>query len=251
MESIASRLPSGDGVAAFNRMYLEVTKAVGAAIAGGLFANSAFLDHLDVVFANHYLAAVSAADAGGTVPRCWDVLCEVRSRTDRAQIQFAIAGMNAHINHDLVLSLVETFEALGLDPDDPDLLADFDRVNSLLASLDAGVRRSFERGFALELDEHFGGIEDCVDGWSISQARAVAWHDARLLWRVRDHERMRSHYEALLDEATAAAGRCLLLPFGSHEHSDGRSCAIQAPILAGRRAQLLDSGRFGISNRPG
>ena len=40
----------------------------------------------------------------------------------------------------------------------------------------------------------------------------MAWHDARLLWRVREHASMRAHYERALDEATALAGRCLLVP---------------------------------------
>ena len=57
---------------------------------------------LDVVFANYYLSAVGHAEAGADVPRCWDVLWRNRSDSDCAPIQFAVVGMNAHINHDLV-----------------------------------------------------------------------------------------------------------------------------------------------------
>ena len=76
----------------------------------------------------------AGAFSGPFVPRQTGFRCNSRS-----------LGWNAHINHDdLVLALVETFAALDLDPDDPHLLADFDRVNALLGSLESQIRRSFE-----------------------------------------------------------------------------------------------------------
>ena len=232
MEAIADQFPATDGVAAFNRMYLEVTRAVGVAVADGVFANSSFLDHLDVVFANRYLSAVAAAERGSAdVPRCWAVLWEFRQATDRAPLQFAVAGMNAHINHDLVLALVETFLELGLEPHDPVLMADFDRVNVLLGTLDGPIRRSFEQGLLLRMDQRIGGVENCIDSWSIARAREAAWIDARALWRVREHEHLRLRYERALDEATALAGHALLLPTGGHNHGPDGLCQTQNPLL--------------------
>jgi hypothetical protein len=231
MTAIAVRLPPVDGIAAFNRMYLQVTNAVAEAIHAGVFTNSEFLDHLDVVFANYYLSAVAHAEAGADVPRCWDVLWRQRLATGRAPIQFAVAGMNAHINHDLVLALVATFAELDLSPHDPDVLADFDRVSVLLASLDGDIRRSYEHGVMLDLDHHFGRAEDCIDRWSITRARAAAWHDALALWKVRNHISLRQHYEHALDEATAFAGRCLLMPLPEHTHHDQAPCLSQGPML--------------------
>ena len=231
MTAIAARLPPGDGIAEFNRMYLQVTTAVGQAIEDGVFTNSDFLDHLDVVFANYYLSAVRHAEAGADVPRCWDVLWRNRLASGCAPIQFAVAGMNAHINHDLVLALVTTFTEMDISPHELGVLADFERVNTLLASLDGGIRRSFEDGLALDLDRHFGTIEDCVDRWSITGARAAAWEDALTLWKVRDHVTLRRYYERALDDATALAGRCLLIPFALHDHRGDAPCATQSPAL--------------------
>lgn len=231
MQGIASRLPPRDGVAAFNRMYLEVTQAVATCIQDGFFANSTFLDRLDIAFANHYLGAVARAEAGAEVPRCWRVLWQQRDAQDREPIQFAVAGMSAHINHDLVLALVETFVELGLTPHDLALLGDYQRVNELLATLENQIRRSYEGSFMLRLERPFGRVEDCVDKWSISRARAAAWHDARGLWTVRGHPQLQVRYERALDEAVALAGRCLLMPVGQHEHHAQAPCMTHEPMM--------------------
>ena len=116
MEAIAAGLPAGDGVACFNHLYLEVTKAVDGQVATAGFADPAFLGALDVTFAGLYFAAVDDAAAGRKPSRAWAPLFEARGRTGIAPIQFALAGMNAHINHDLPIALVKTFEALGSSP---------------------------------------------------------------------------------------------------------------------------------------
>jgi hypothetical protein len=231
MTAIGTRLPPTDGISAFNRMYAQVTQRVAVAIRDGTFTNSAFLDRLDVVFANHYLSAVAYAEAGADIPRCWEVLWQHRDASDRSPIQFAVAGMNAHINHDLVLALVATFTELGLSPRDPVVRSDFKRVNALLVSLDREIRRGYEQGLMLEIDRHLGRIEDCVDNWSIARARAAAWHDAQILWQVRNHLALRRHYERMLDDATAAAGRSLLLPHAVHSSHRHTPCVPQAPTL--------------------
>ena len=51
------------------------------------------------------------------MPRAWAPLFEARAKPRIAPIQFALAGMNAHINHDLCLALVATCKELGLGLD--------------------------------------------------------------------------------------------------------------------------------------
>src|SRR4051812_1009560 len=101
MEAISAALPQRDGVACFNRMYLDVTEAVNARIRQGFFADAAFVTRLDVVFANLYFAAINAmAGPRSTWPVAWRPLIDARADADIEPIQFALAGMNAHINHD-------------------------------------------------------------------------------------------------------------------------------------------------------
>ena len=95
MQQIEAELPAADGLACFNRMYLEVTTEVGHRIAAGFFANPQFMTRLDVVFANLYLDAANAAANPDTAPLAWRPLIEQRANPGIEPIQFALAGMNA------------------------------------------------------------------------------------------------------------------------------------------------------------
>src|SRR5690242_21512107 len=107
MQAIDSALPRKDGVAIFNRLYLQVTLAVDAASAGTEFEDRQFVDRLDVVFASLYFDAEATIDSGADCPVPWRPLVETRSQP-REPIQFALAGMAAHIGHDLPVALLAT-----------------------------------------------------------------------------------------------------------------------------------------------
>jgi hypothetical protein len=70
MQAIEAALPASDGVACFNRMYLDVTLGVSKEVEQGSFADPAFVSHLDVVFANLYFCAVDAL-SGPRPPCLW------------------------------------------------------------------------------------------------------------------------------------------------------------------------------------
>ncbi len=151
IDSLTSWLAPDDGMSPFNTMYLSVIKAIREATTTGYFTNSRFLDRLDVSFVNRYFDAYTRSATGVALPRCWDVLWTLRHSPHHVPLQFALAGMNAHINHDLVLALVETFTALDADPRDPALAADFARVNDLLGALEPDVRRTYEHGLLVPI----------------------------------------------------------------------------------------------------
>ena len=68
---------------------------------------------LDVRFAELWLTAHDAAAAGSKVPSAWAPLFEERSTPGILDIQYALAGMNAHIEHDLPLAVVATCRLAG------------------------------------------------------------------------------------------------------------------------------------------
>ena len=121
METIAAPLQADDGVPAVQRALPRGDPRRGQGIGRATFEDAAFISRLDVVFADLYFAAVDDLDAGRTPSRAWAPLFEARAKRGIAPLQFAIAGMNAHINHDLVLALVATTKELGhsLDRDAP------------------------------------------------------------------------------------------------------------------------------------
>lgn len=112
MEKIGASLPAADGLACFNRMYLDVTRQVGSWLGAGFFADPEFMTQLDVTFAGLYFDAFDAAADPSAVPLAWRPLVEQRGQAAIEPIQFALAGMNAHINHDLPLAVAATCAAL-------------------------------------------------------------------------------------------------------------------------------------------
>jgi hypothetical protein len=210
MEMIAGSLPENDGLACFNRMYLEVTQLIGARVDAQFFADPAFINRLDVTFANLYFDAVSAAGHPGTVPLAWQPLIDQRANPGIEPIQFALAGMNAHISHDLPLAVVDTCAALGSPPAAGDHHADYQKVDGLLGAQEESVRRSFENAAELAADRHLSLVANLVANWSINDARDVAWANALVLWELRNQSMVRQTLQDAL-AATVAAGSRLLL----------------------------------------
>ncbi|HEU0132082.1 MAG TPA: DUF5995 family protein, partial [Mycobacteriales bacterium] len=184
MAAIEAALPPGDGVACFDRMYLQVTELVRDRIGAGYFADPDAMTALDVTFAELFLAAVDAADAGQRVPRAWAPLFARRAAPRVLAVQFAIAGMNAHINHDLPIAVVTTCEQRGLVP--AAIHDDYLRVNALLGSIEQQVRQSFEDEVVRTVDRDLSPVLDLLGNWSIDKAREAAWVNADVLWRLRD-----------------------------------------------------------------
>jgi hypothetical protein len=214
MRAIDAELPEADGVAWFNKLYLEVTKSVQAAMEAGQFAASPFLGRLDVVFAGYYFRAYEAGQGDpGRAPRAWAPLFASRARDDVAPIQFAFAGMNAHINHDLGLALVDTANEMGITLErDGAERRDFDHVNSILVATEERVKRWFATGFAAVVDRAFGRLDDVVAMWSVERARDQAWTVGETLEELADAPWLRSEYLDALEAMVGFAGRGLLIP---------------------------------------
>lgn len=214
MQTIDAALPPTDGLACFNRMYLIVTQTVGAQVGQGFFADPAFMEHLDVVFVNLYLGAIDGLRSQpSTACRSWNVLFSRRSDTSVVPMQFALAGMNAHINRDLSMAVVTACKDLGTAPESGSHEADYGKVNKLLADLDAQIRQSFETGLILELDRKAAaGLENIVGAFGIDAARETAWVNALALWHLRGISFVYRQYLDGIDRTTAFAGRTLLVP---------------------------------------
>jgi hypothetical protein len=212
MQGIAEALPPTDGLACFNRMYLTVTQAVYHQVTAGFFADSPFMARLDVNFVNRYLAAVSAYRvASRNAPRSWRVLLDHRSDRGVAPMQFALAGMNAHINYDLAPALAQTCTDRDTAPDQGTHHADFEKVNGTLTALDPQIRESFEQDVLLVLDRQFAGLDNLVDGFSIVAAREAAWVNSEVLWTLRREALLARSFLTTLDRTVGFAGRALLI----------------------------------------
>jgi hypothetical protein len=108
MQTIGATCVDGDGLKWFNWLYLQVTQSVETRVNAGGFHDTPWLAELDVQFAKLFFTALHAYLTGGNCPGAWRVLFSVRGNTQIARIQFALAGINAHINHDLPEAIVAT-----------------------------------------------------------------------------------------------------------------------------------------------
>jgi Family of unknown function (DUF5995) len=213
MEAILSPLAPADGVACFTRLYLAVTRGVQERLAGVSFEDPAFLAKLDAHFADLFFAAVEKA------PPAWRPLFEARGQRGIAPLQFAFAGMNAHINRDLPLALVTTCEEAGISLEEgTPQHADYVRINGVLTAVEREVKSQYLTGWLRTLDRlvhRVHRIDDVVAMWDVARARDAAWVNAEAFWALRHDRGLSQRWLATLDRTVGLAGRGLLLPADS------------------------------------
>ena len=211
MQRIDNLLPASDGLKWFNLLYMMVTQKVDSAPPQGGWEDSAWLTRLDVVFARFYFSAIlNWLNNPAHVPSSWQALFEARYRPGIERIQFALAGMNAHINHDLALALVQTDTELNLGPGktSPEH-EDYEHVNGILEAVLPQALEFLATGILGELAQDTGHIGRLLAIWNVRAARDLAWDFA-------DHLRClegitRDSALAAQDQVTGVLGRSLLL----------------------------------------
>lgn len=213
MESISAALPATDGLACFNGMYLEVTRAVAAALDSHEFSDCDFLARLDVAFANLYFDAVNLYFQGSSrASRAWAPLFSARTTAGISPLRFALAGMNAHINHDLCIAVVRVCEERAQPPERNSAQhRDFMLINQILRSKEGEMKDRFLSSFLKTLDTALGTVDDRVALWNIEEARNIAWDHAAILWHLRSSPELTADYLSLLERGVGVASRGLLI----------------------------------------
>ncbi|WP_329929581.1 DUF5995 family protein [Streptomyces sp. SP17BM10] len=242
LRALGAELVPADGVAVFNRAYLTVTEAVRERLGGPYFADPAAVAVLDVVFARRYLLAVAADAAGREPPACWRPLFELRAHSGVHPLQFALAGMNAHIQHDLPLAVLDACGRLGCEPEDVE--DDYHRVNGVLAEVEAAVREQLLGAHGLP--EPAAPLAHLLGAWSVDAAREAAWSAVRALWELRRVPCAAHAFAAALDGSVGLLGRALLLPLGFHHEAQAPDTDTDADVAARTAAGRLPEAR----NRP-
>jgi hypothetical protein len=208
MRAIDSTAPVGDGARVFNRIYLRVTEMMADRLAaGGVFHDDAFVADLDVRFAAHWFHAY---DSPRDKPKAWAPLFAARKNNAILPIQFALAGMNAHIENDLPLAVVATCAARRRTPESAGVHEDFDKVNELLASVEAEIRRTFLTEAEQSIDDDLEPIAHLISSWDIEKARDFAWLNAQTLWELRRIRPSFDAYAATLARTVGMGSRLLL-----------------------------------------
>ncbi|QMV25328.1 hypothetical protein GQS52_23700 [Streptomyces sp. SCUT-3] len=222
MRDLGAGLPARDGVAVFNRVYLSVTEEVRALLSAGGFADPAAAAELVVRFAARYLAAVEEDGAGGRAAAGWRPLFRLRHHPGVHPVQFALAGINAHIGCDLAPAVVESCRALGCGPQA--LEAVYERVGGVLAGLEERVREELMPG--PDLLDVADPLTHLVGAWSLERARDAAWAASRVLWGLRRRPVLAAEFTECADGAVGLVGRFLLTPPAPAQSSGSSTGAI-------------------------
>ncbi len=217
MTKIDRLLGKDDGLWWFNSLYRRVTKAIERDWKQGKWAHQAWLVHLDVEFAQLYFQAIEGwLTQSADMPRAWKPLFEQRYHVRIAPVQFALAGVNAHINRDLALAVVRACQKTRTVPErGTKEEQDYIRVNRILEEVEVKVIQEMARGMLKIVTDHVNPLDKKVAMTLIGWARDVAWNNAESYWhwtQVVPDEVQAEKIVRNMDRMTERMGRGILLP---------------------------------------
>jgi hypothetical protein len=198
---------SCDHRAVFALTYLRTTEEFLRTIQGdpAFFADLAWVNHLDAVFAELYFRAYDEWEQGGAVPEAWRIAFETAASDDEQGIGDLLLGMNAHINRDLPYALAH----VGLiDEDGAARKADHDRVNQFLDRvidpLQIELARLYDPIFAFT-DGEPSPLDEVGSLAAVRGFRENAWRNAERLVRAETPAKRTLVSQSIEAEATLAA----------------------------------------------
>ena len=220
MQTIDATCVPGDGLKWFNWLYLTVTQAVQACVNitdpadPNRFENPAWMAALDVAFARYYFTAVEFSLSGEPTPGCWQALFAVRNQAEIARIQFALSGMNAHINHDLPQAILGLCQTTSIAPaHGTTQYNDYTALNSTLDSLIEAAKITLRVRLLGDALPPVSALDNTLAAFSVAAAREAAWNNAELLWHLdSDVPPLAAAFLDTLDGLTALASKTLLVP---------------------------------------
>lgn len=173
----------------FLELYLRVTRALAREIAVGGFVDTPYAERWTRAMAGLYYGALEAWLRGERPPAPWGVAFATAKDPAIPPLRHVLLGMNAHVNYDLTLSLLQVIG----DDDfaDPQMMQrrirDHRQVNVVLLSLvdeqdEALTTANGGKSFYERLKTP---LERRATGHFLQEARAKCWANARLIAAAR------------------------------------------------------------------
>lgn len=169
---IAESENTGNRAGYFASLYYKVTDKVKEGIQKGWFENAQRMEQFDIAFAARYLDAYYAWQNKKPLTTSWRLAFEACSRSQLLILQHLLLGINAHINLDLGIAVVE-ISGGRLN----EVRNDFDAINTIISSLTYEVLNEIDRMSPLLslLGLHAGNQASILIQFSIDNARDGAW----------------------------------------------------------------------------
>jgi hypothetical protein len=211
LETLEARLRErGDRRAVFLTVYVRMTRAIRANVERGRFADPAWMRRYTVAFADYYREAFLAFERGrlGRVPAPWRIAFDTAVRGEALVVQDAFLGINAHINYDLALTLLD----VGIDPDRAAKREDHRAVNGVLRRLIDAQQDALSDLYApgvADVDETLGRLDEVFALLGMTEGREQAWRVAVVVTDA-DLPPVRTYARWVL-RATATGGAAFVL----------------------------------------
>jgi len=188
----------------FLKCYSLMTEAMTQSLDPVHFQDPAWVEQLITNFAGYYFAALDAYERGEDAPLAWRRAHELAGVSGLVAQQHLLLGINAHINHDLPLSVCDVMAAewTGADVLRRDARrADFMAVNSVIATIMGIV----EHDVCEHYDRHLGAIEARLSpvvrlGENVTAMVIDSWRDEAWSNAVRLAEATPGQRQAILGE---------------------------------------------------
>lgn len=192
MEAMQESLDaSGDGRRHWHGVYRRGTVAVRDEIARGGFTDPVWLERWDLYFADIYLDAMEAWDAGREPTAPWKVAFSAASDASLPPLRHVLLGLNAHVNFDLPQALIGVISDAEFA--DPEVMsrryADHKHVDDVLVARvgneDREISAAAAPGQRSFLDRVLTPLNRAGSRRFLKEARAKVFRNARALSMAR------------------------------------------------------------------
>ena len=194
-----------DDKALFLKCYMMMTNNMLAAINQQEFSDTSWVDALLHHFIDYYFAALQAYESDpASAPPAWRLAHQAASDRDMDATRKLLVGVNAHINYDLVLAVVDLLRpewARLSDSQRADRYADYCRVNDVMGrTIDAVQDQVLDPAMPLMaiVDELMGRVDEFMISQLLVHWRENVWrHAMRLLAAVdaQEQAQLTDHFE--------------------------------------------------------
>jgi hypothetical protein len=179
-----------------------------AAVDQGEFHDARWVGHLLDLFADYYFVALDAYEHDdATTPAVWRLAHDTATRQEAPVIQDLLLGINAHINYDLVLALVDMLEPdwQSLAPEQQgQRYEDHSHVNDIIAGTIDSVQQQVvapdDRWMSL-MDWALGPLDEHAAARLIRQWREEVWRRSMDMLAAADPEERADLRRALAAQA--------------------------------------------------
>ncbi len=204
-----------DDKALFLRCYQMMTSNVLTAVNHHEFNDPLWVSTLLDRFADYYFVALRAyEDDPASAPTVWQVAHNAAKDPKISAMQKLLLGVNAHINYDLVLTLVDMLEAEWVDHTQEmrnGRYTDHCHINDIIGNtIDAVQDEVLEPAMPIMdvIDKLLGPLDERIIIHLISQWREKVWQNAARLLEMGDSQE-KSRFIKQIEEEALNTGRLI------------------------------------------